>query len=554
MGKSILKKVLCLSLSVVMVASITGCKKSTDTTGNNSGSNQGVTQENNQGATDQNTSSDGSAKLSDKELTVTILMSDNTNQPIINFAPAQQAIFDKTNIKLDYQVVPSSSYAEKKSVLLATNNFPEFAFVTSNDLVQYGATGVFEPLMKYVNEETMPNFYKFWKQYPEMENYLIDGELYAFPVLQRDETAAGVGPIIRNDLLEKHNIATPQTFDELLDALIKLKEIYPDSIPWTGRKGTSQLLKTTAYMLGSGYNSNGLYYDYDVNGGSYVFGPATKEFKEVLSYFNKAYEAGVLDPDFATSTAEQLESKMTSGKSFLFIDNSGFSLNYTQALREILADESATLQLMPIPENSFGQKRAISYETVLPGRFYALNTNAANKETLIKFIDWMYSTEGSDISNYGKEGYSFTYNDKGEPEFIKDYVMKFKGESPSTYYAIYSDLGITKLNFSLYACNSRTTFEIQKLAGEWNEDYDKYWSIIEADKAYKAPHIDPALTTEESEQVADILIELNTMLEQEYNKYIMGIEPIDNWDAVIEKANKLGAKELEAIYNNAQNR
>ena len=44
------------------------------------------------------------------------------------------------------------------------------------------------------------------------------------------------------------------------------------------------------------------------------------------------------------------------------------------------------------------------------------------------------------------------------------------------------------------------------------------------------------------------------MLEQEYNKYIMGVEPIDNWDSVIERANKLGARELEEIYNNAQNR
>lgn len=107
---------------------------------------------------------------------------------------------------------------------------------------------------------------------------------------------------------------TPETFDELLNLLIELKEIYPDSVPWTMRKGTANLLKTTAYMLGSGHGSNGLYYDFDVDGGKYVFGPASLEFKEVLRYLNKAYEAGVLDPDFATSTAEQMESKLSGGR------------------------------------------------------------------------------------------------------------------------------------------------------------------------------------------------------------------------------------------------
>lgn len=114
------------------------------------------------------------------------------------------------------------------------------------------------------------------------------------------------------------------------------------------------------------------------------------------------------------------------------------------------------MQIIPIPENSFGQRRAMAYATELPGRFYALNASAKNKEEIIKFVDWMYSKEGSDISNYGVEGVSFQYNENGEPEFIKDYIMPFKDAQPSDYYAVYVDLGITKLDWSLWACNTRT--------------------------------------------------------------------------------------------------
>lgn len=564
MRKNLMKRAAGIVLAGTMFAGsiLTGCSGSagqTETTkmqqAAGAGAAGGSTQEDAAGSSVTGSESSTDSKISDKELTVSVLMMDSPTQPIKNFAPAQQEIFKKTNIKLDYQIVPSSSYADKKSILLGTNNFPDIVYLQGiNDVVTYAGSGIFEPLMQYVNEETMPNFYKFWQQYPEMKKFLLNGELYVFPVIGRDESANGYGPVIRQDLLEKHNLKTPETFDELLDVLVELKKIYPDSIPWTGRKGTSQLLQTCSYMLGSGYGSKGIYYDYDVDGGSYVFGPADVKFKEVLSYFNKAYELGVLDPDFATTTAEQFESKLSSGKSFFYLDNSGFGQNYTKALRKLDGMEDAVMQIIPIPENSFGQKRAISYQTEVMGRFYALNSSAKNKEEIIRFIDWMYSQEGSDISNYGVEGESFEYNAEGQPEFKKDFVMQYKDAQPSTYYAIYSDLGITKLNFTLWACNTRTWFEIEKLAGNWDEVSDEYWNIVEADEAYRQPHIDPPFTEEESERIKDIMVDLNTMLEQEYNKYIMGVEPIENWDNVIAKAEAMGVRELEQIYNDAEKR
>ena len=488
-------------------------------------------------------------ELVDKPTTIRVLMSDAATQPIKNYAPAQQAIFDKTGVKLDYEIVPFSSYDDKKNILLATNNWPDVAYVKPEDVATYAPTGIFQPLMQYVNPEIMPNFYKFWQQYPEMKKYMVEGELYVFPVVQREESANGFGPVIRTDLLKKNNLAIPQTFDQLLDVLAELKKIYPDSIPWTGRKGTKQLLKTTSYMLGSGYEQVGIYYDFDK--GKYVFGPASQEFKAVLSYLNKAYKMGVLDPDFATTTSEQMESKLSSGRSFFFLDNSGFGQNYTKALRKTAGNEDAALQIIPIPENGFGQRRAVSYAKELPGRFYAVNAGSKNIDTVIKLIDWLYGKEGSDISNYGKEGYSFEYNAKGEPEFKLDYVQKFKDATPSSYYAIYSDLGITKLNFCMYACNTKTWFEIEKMLGNWDTLADEYWKIIDSDKAYHSPVIAPPLTIEQSERTADILMELNTMLEQEYNKYIMGIEPIENWDKVIAQCEKMGVRELEKIYNDA---
>ena len=55
-----------------------------------------------------------------------------------------------------------------------------FYLRSASDISDFASEGIFEPLSQYINEETMPNFYKFWQQYPEMQRYMVDGEMYVF--------------------------------------------------------------------------------------------------------------------------------------------------------------------------------------------------------------------------------------------------------------------------------------------------------------------------------------------------------------------------------------
>jgi ABC-type glycerol-3-phosphate transport system substrate-binding protein len=497
-------------------------------------------------------SADDAGKISPRARTVTVLISDNASQPTKNDALAQQAVFEKTNIKLDLQIVPGSSFNDKKNALLATNQMPEISSVSSRDIALYGTTGIFMPVTKYI--DSMPNFKRFWDNIPDLRKTLIGNELYGFQMVARNETANGFGPVIRTDLLTKHNLPVPKTFDQLLDVLEALKKQYPESRPYTLRNGaTLQHFKTSAYMLGSGFGSNGLYFDFDVGGGKYVYGPATKEFKVVLKFFADAYRRGVFDPDYATSTSQQFQAKLTSGQAFFFNDNSGFSIDYTNLLRKI--EPNASLEFIPYLTNSFGQRRAMAYNTTTNDTFWALRADLKEPETIIKFADWLYGSEGSDITNYGKEGVSFKYNAQGKPEFMPEYVDKFKDRSP-VYYAVFSDAGITKLNFSFWAANTECSFAIQKIAGVWDDFADRYWAKaaqenVPGSGALVQPVLDPPLSNADAERVKDITLALSTYLEQEYNKYIMGNEPIDNWDRVIVQAERLGARELEDIYNKA---
>ncbi|TBL80112.1 extracellular solute-binding protein [Paenibacillus thalictri] len=489
-------------------------------------------------------------KISDKERTVRVVFAENPNQPIKNNSIIQQEILKQTNMKLEYEAIPTSNYTDKKKTLIATNNLPDIIQLDKQDLNDFGSTGVFLPLLDYMKKGLMPNFKKFWDANPDMVKMTVDGELYAFPAIARNEAKNGFGPVIRTDLLKKHQLAEPKTFDELLTVLAKLKELYPDSKPWSIRNGTQQLLATSAYMLGSGFNKgNPMYFDKDVEGGKYVFGPASPAFKNVLSYFNKAYKMGVLDTDYATSTQQQWTEKLTSGKSFFFLDNSGFGLNNTRDLRK--SQQDATFQVLPIPEYAPGKARANFYATVFTGKTFAISAKAKDPEQLIKLLDWMYSEPASNLMNFGIEGTNYTLDEKGQPKFKEDYVAKFKTSTPTPYYALYSDLGCCQLSFTPYYTNTMTQFQVEKMTGNWDALNDEYWKIVGSDKAYVEPVMDPPLNKQEAARVRELNVTLNTMLDQEYDKFIMGVKKIDEYDAVIKKAREMGATELEKIYNDA---
>ncbi|TBL80108.1 extracellular solute-binding protein [Paenibacillus thalictri] len=494
----------------------------------------------------------GSANDS-KQRTVKVMFAESPSQKVNNGSPIQNEIARLMNIRLEYEPIAASNYGEKKKILLATGHLPDIVQIEKQDVNDFASSGVFLPLMDYMNRGLMPNFKKQWDALPDLKRLTVDGELYGFPAIARNEAKNGFGPVIRTDLLEKHHIPLPRSFDELLTALGKLKQLYPDSVPWPIRKGTSQLLAAAAYMMGSGYNvSGGMYFDKDVEGGKFVYGPATPAFKQVLAYFQKAYSMGVLDPDYPVTTQQQWTEKLTGGKSFFFLDNSGFGLNFTRDLRKSVPE--GTFQVMPIPAYKPGSARAQLYPTTFSGKMFAVSSKAKDPEALVKLIDWMYSEQGSNLMNFGVEGVHYTLDDKGQPQLKKSYVDRFVRAQPTPYYALYSDLGCCQLSFTPWYSNTMSQFQIEKMTGNWDALNEQYWQIVASDPAYGEQVMEPPLTKQEAARVQEINNRLNFILNPEYDKFMMGLKPIGEYDAVIASVREQGAGELESIYNSAMSR
>ena len=140
---------LCMALCVTMLLTACGGKEPSESTVS---SDSGLSQDGSSNVEDAG-NEEGQAEGADQkesslwldeELEITILMQDNAAQPLTDYAPAQQEIHRKTNVKLVYQIVPTSSYTEKENVLLATNNFPDIIKVSAGNINSYAGEGIFE--------------------------------------------------------------------------------------------------------------------------------------------------------------------------------------------------------------------------------------------------------------------------------------------------------------------------------------------------------------------------------------------------------------------------
>ena len=146
-----------------------------------------------------------------------------------------------------------SDHEEKRSLLISAGDAPEvIPLAYSGQDQPFVASGAILAMSDYVDH--MPHYQKFVKDWDleEMIDNLrqADGKNYMLPGLQ-EVSVPVFSTVIRKDAFDEVGAAVPSTWDEMREALLKLKEKYPDSAPLAdGFKGQS-LLNYAAHAWGT---------------------------------------------------------------------------------------------------------------------------------------------------------------------------------------------------------------------------------------------------------------------------------------------------------------
>lgn len=227
-------------------------------------------------------------------------------------SPVLKAIEEFTNYELDITWVPSSAYADKVNVTLASNELPNVILVTENknpNIVNAVRAGMFWEVGPYL------------KDYNNLSNDLsdivfnnisVDGKIFA---LYRARAISRSGYVVRTDWLDNLGLEEPKTVDDFYNMLKAFAENDPDQ---NGKKDT--------FGLASGMPE----YDYIITalGGPNKWGLMDGQLKpsfmfpenmEALKFFKKLYDEGLMNQDFPIVTTTQKDTFFVQGKAGAFI-------------------------------------------------------------------------------------------------------------------------------------------------------------------------------------------------------------------------------------------
>jgi len=501
--------------------------------------------------------SDGSSSSGDDIIEITVGKSEHPAQPMLQDAPAHLAITEHTGVKINFVALPGEDFTTKRQLWLSTDQVPDLLQVGLADIRDFAGDGVILPMNALIDEHA-PNIKAYIETHPEIQKLTIEGELYYIPSQNYNWKRLASMPMIRMDVLNAAGLEAPTNFDELFDVLVALKEANPDATVWTNRNGTKRLLQLNAYPMGSGYN---IYFDKDVDGGKWLFGAIHPEFRDVLDYFARAYEAGIIDPDFAITTADQWHEKQSNGKGLYAWENMSFGVRWNLALRD--SDPDATWAPLYTLDGARGPRQT-QYGGLRNG--YAIGANTADPVRMIKLLDWMMTPIGLEVTNLGIEGQHFTRT--GDlPDTIEDWsisgiesvlnpanyellpeVSEEFGAKTDPFRSYQSETGTGLLDFVSMIDSSVTYW--------WDPpgETDEWYDLTNSDPGLFEPVLQPPFTNEEAETIKDITTNLDSLLLPAYDKVILGQMSLEEYDAIVEQAIEMGAQELEEIFNAAQAR
>lgn len=461
---------------------------------------------------------------------------------------------EKTNIHFDCTPIPNQSAAEKISLAFASDDLPDVWFkmnFTQEDEVKYDAEGQLIPLQDLID------------QYAPTIKAVIDGEYdlgggeYTLPNGEKMYAPPGYGnireaitlrngnivtlPQVRHQLnqeqfwlnknwLQKLNLSEPKTTQDFYEIMKAFKEGDPNGNGQADEIPFSSCAEWSINTLKRFMSAWGIYFnDYDLfeDAGKVVYAPLTPEFKEAMIYFNKMYKEGLIDQEFFIQSVEQYMAKAAGDNNKLGAVN-GYSAPVPPSrYKEYTA-------MTPISTSADVEGLHPATTGITPGTF-AITKNNKYPEATIRWVDYLYTEEGSTLSGYGVENEDFAYNEDGS----WDYLNYDPSDPTKTTGKVTIQLGVPGPGIFLTEFNAKVNNpDDQLLAVE----------VSKVNRHIRLPF--PPLYYEESDskRMKSLNVDLSGYVEQMMAKFIVGEMDIEeNWATFESTLKGMGADELVSI-------
>jgi len=471
----------------------------------------------------------------DVTLTYWMLLNGNVAQTVKSMSetPFAQEFMKKTGIKIEYQHPPVGQEKESYNIMLASGSYP--------DIIEYGWSGFPGGPEKAITDGIILQLNDVIDQYaPNLKAYLSSnkdadkqvktdtGKYYVFPSIRGDDfTKTYAGPVVRQDWLDDCGLQIPTTVDEWTAMLRAFKEKKNAEAPLSCYWNES-------FMTGA-FGIVGTFY---IDDGKFKYGPIEPGYKDYIMLYREWFKEGLLDKNFATLDAKTMDANILGGKTGATVGLAASGIGkWINAMKE--KDPKYNLAGAPYPVLKKGDKPKFGHmdKTYIGGGSAAITTSCKNVELAARLLDFAYGKEGSMLFNYGieNESYKMVNGKATYTEVVTNNPEKLTASAAAAKYsrACYSGPFISGREFT------EQTFimpQQKEAIARWM-DTDMALHLV--------PWVTP--TPEESSEQAKIISEVSTYLSENFMKFVMGEEPIENYDAFVAQMKKMNIERAIAL-------
>lgn len=351
--------------------------------------------------------------------------------------PILSEIQKKLNIKIKFISVPYSDWAQKMNVLFASGDIPDIimnsGYGTKDIYLQWIKEGMLLPLSDYEND--YPNLKR---QLAKFESLRIaqGGKSYGLPIGDATSDISLMNDhalYVRKDWLEKVGLPLPKTIDDFYAVAKAFSDSDPDG---NGNRDT--------YGFSTGNQNWWSYPIYNAFGASadrwsYTDGQwqpevISDQMKDGVAFLKKMYQEGILEPDFAINTDDQLREKFIAGKiGMMFSTGGGYNELYDKFASAYPDKDPGSLFTFE-SVGLAGKDGTIRIDSQ-GGWWGATSINAKlsdeKKKKALELLDYLLSDEGLQLTRYGVEG---THYKKEGDQFV---TLLPKDEKTGNYKDLY---------------------------------------------------------------------------------------------------------------------
>ncbi len=428
--------------------------------------------------------------------------------------PFGQKLQQDTGVDINFLHPRRGMEEEEFNLLLASGDLP--------DLISYDwyhisggpesaiSGGHILPLGELIAQEA-PNLSAYLQAHPDIDKMIQtdEGHYYVFPFLRGDESL-GVyeGLMLRDDWLRELGLQVPETIEEWTQVLRAFRDQKGATVPFANG-GTE--------VFAGAFGVSGGYY---LEQGKIQYGPLQPGYAAYLQQMRQWYEEGLLDKTLATLSDAEIVEKMYRGQSGatygLLSSSMGRMITHMQQEGKAF---SLTAAPFPAQQKGMTPEFGVLDYPYTPKRSVAISTACKEPRLAARFLDYGYGEAGKTLYNFGIEGQSFTQ--EGDTKaYTEEILHNTQGLSPSAA-------------LSYYACSAYSGPFVQD-----REHLNMFYTLPVQQEAVRiwannngAAHRVPYIcaTASESYEIGTIDNEVARYTDEMTVKFIMGIEPLENF-------------------------